>query len=278
MDNDWSGDNPQDPDLQTGEAFLVRREAAFQVYWEHMPVRSSSRPRGPNIPIYRRFTFGNLAELNVLDTRQFRSVTKPCGVSSGPLCPALLDPTRTMLGDDQESWLLDGLHRSDARWNVLAQQVPFAFVDVGQTPEVEVRQDKWDAYPTARQRVVDFMAARKTKNPVVITGDLHNAWTQVVLANHADPESAPVATEFVGTSISSGGDGADQTATAPMVLARNPHVLFNSNRRGYVSVEISSRQWRSDFRTVPFVTTEGAPLQTTATFIIEDGNPVPFRL
>lgn len=63
-----------------------------------------------------------------------------------------------------------------------------------------------------------------------------------------------------------------------MVLARNPHVRFNSNRRGYVSVEITSRQWRSDFRTVPFVTTEGAPLQTAASFIIEDGNPVPFRL
>jgi alkaline phosphatase D len=143
---------------------------------------------------------------------------------------------------------------------------------------VAVRQDKWDAYPTTRQRVVDFMATHRPSNPVVITGDLHNAWTQVVRANHADPASAPVATEFVGSSISSGGDGTDQTATAPVVLARNPHVVFNSNRRGYVSVDITERLWRSDFRTVPFVTTEDAPLQTTASFVIENGNPVPTRV
>jgi alkaline phosphatase D len=143
---------------------------------------------------------------------------------------------------------------------------------------VAVRQDKWDAYPTTRQRVVDFMATHRPSNPVVITGDLHNAWTQVVRANHADPASAPVATEFVSSSISSGGDGTDQTATAPVVLARNPHVVFNSNRRGYVSVDITERLWRSDFRTVPFVTTEDAPLQTTASFVIENGNPVPTRV
>jgi alkaline phosphatase D len=242
-----------------------------------MPLRASARASGPDIPIFRRLSFGQLAEFHVLDTRQFRSVTKPCGYSSGPECPASLDPTRTMLGDEQERWLLAGLGRSRARWNVLAQQVPFAFVDVGQTAEVAVRHDKWDAYPTARQTIVDFMVARRPGNPVVITGDLHNAWTQVVKADHRDPASRPVATEFVGSSISSGGDGSDQTTTAPAVLAKNPHVVFNSNRRGYVSCEVTPRWWRSEFRAVPFVTTEGAPVATTASFVVESGDPVPHR-
>ena len=171
----------------------------------------------------------------------------------------------------------DGLGSASALERV-AEQVPFAFVDVGQTAAVELRHDKWDAYPTARQRMIDFIVEHRPANPVVITGDLHNAWTQVVKADHRNSESAPVATEFVGSSISSGGDGSEQTATAPMVLARNPHVLFNSNLRGYVTYEVTPDTWRSDFRSVPFVTTAGAELATAASFVIENGNPVPFRL
>src|SRR5690606_41741068 len=108
VDNDWSADVPQDPDLQTREAFLARRRAAFQAYYEHMPLRRFSRPKGPDIHLYRRVGYGDLAELHVLDTRQFRSVTRPCGYGSGPDCAAQLDPSRTMPGDAQERWLLEG--------------------------------------------------------------------------------------------------------------------------------------------------------------------------
>jgi alkaline phosphatase D len=106
--------------------------------------------------------------------------------------------------------------------------------------------------------------------------DLHNAWVQVAHADPRDPESTPLASEFVGTSISSGGDGTDQTATAPVVLAKNPQVLFNSNRRGYVICTLTRDVWRSDFRSVPFVTTEGAPVSTIASYVLENGNPVPY--
>lgn len=276
VDNDWSADVPQDPDLQTREAFLARRRAAFQAYYEHMPLRRFSRPKGPDIQLYRRVAYGDLVQLHVLDTRQFRSVTRPCGYGSGPDCAAQLDPSRTMLGEAQERWLLEGLDRSRARWNVLAQQVPFAFVDVGQGDAIETRHDKWDAYPTARQRVLDFLRERRPNNPVVITGDLHNAWVQVAHADPRDPGSQPLASEFVGTSISSGGDGSDESANAPVVLAKNPHVLFNSNRRGYVSCHVTRELWRSDFRSVPYVTTEGAPVSTLASYVVEDGNPVPY--
>jgi alkaline phosphatase D len=276
VDNNWSADIPQDPDLQSTEAFLARRAAAFQAYYEHMPLRRFSRAQGSSIQLYRRLGYGGLAKFHVLDTRQFRSVTTPCGYGSGPDCPAQLDPTRTMLGDEQDAWLLDGLHRSRAHWNILAQQVPFGFVDVGQGEQVETRHDKWDAYPTARQRVLDFMLEQRPGHPVVITGDLHNAWVQVAHADPRDPESTPLASEFVGSSISSGGDGTDQTATAPVVLAKNPQVLFNSNRRGYVSCLVTPELWRSDFRAVPYVSTEGAPVSTIASYVLENGNPVPY--
>ncbi|MGH7962928.1 MAG: alkaline phosphatase D family protein [Candidatus Binatia bacterium] len=97
VDNDWSADIPQDPERQSRAQFLQRRAAAFKAYWEHMPLRPGLRPRGTDIQIYRRFTFGDLVEFNVLDTRQYRSVTEPCGYGTGPVCDAVLDPARTML-------------------------------------------------------------------------------------------------------------------------------------------------------------------------------------
>lgn len=276
VDNNWSGDIAGGRTKST-KAFRARRAAALQVYCEHMPLRRLAPRSAPAVQVYRRLGYGALAQFHVLDTRQFRSVTTPCGYKSGPDCAAQLDPTRTMLGEEQERWLLDGLHQSNARWNVLAQQVSFGFVDVGQGEEIETRHDKWDAYPSARQRVLDFLLERQPSNPIVITGDLHEAWVQVAHADPRDPESEPLAAEFVGTSISSGGDGSDQTKTAPLVLAKNPQVLFNSNRRGYVSCLVTPDLWRSDFRAVPYVSSEGAPVSTIASYVIENGNPVPYR-
>jgi alkaline phosphatase D len=277
VDNDWSADVPQDPELQTRDAFLARRAAAFQAYYECMPLRRFSKPNGPDIQVYRRLTFGKLMEVNVLDTRQFRSVTAPCGYGTGPNCDAVLDPTRTMLGEGQEQWLFRGLKRSHARWNVLAQQVPFAYLDVGPEGEERTRHDKWDGYPTARQRVSEFLHEEQVNNPVVITGDVHSAWMQVAHLNPYDPESDAVATEFVGTSISSGGDGADQSASAPAIMAKNPHLLFQSARRGYVSCTITKDLWRGEFRTLPYVSTPGAAIATAASFVVEEGHPTPHR-
>ncbi|BDI20580.1 hypothetical protein ANSO36C_63820 (plasmid) [Nostoc cf. commune SO-36] len=108
--------------------FLERRAAAYQAYYEHQPLREFSLPQGPDMLIYRRLTFGNLAEFSVLDSRQYRS-DQPCGDGETPRCPAALDPFKTMLGSQQERWLLDGLDRSQARWNILAQQVLMAELD-----------------------------------------------------------------------------------------------------------------------------------------------------
>ena len=55
------------------EEFLRRRAAAYQAYYEHMPLRRSSMPQGPDMPLYRRLTYGNLVEFNILDTRQYRN-------------------------------------------------------------------------------------------------------------------------------------------------------------------------------------------------------------
>jgi len=110
------------------EAFLQRRADAYQAYYEHMPLRPSSLPVGPDMTLYRRLAFGNLAEFNVLDLRQYRS-DQPCGDGLYPRCPAAASPATTMLGPAQEAWLLGNLERSRATWNLLAQQTLMAETD-----------------------------------------------------------------------------------------------------------------------------------------------------
>lgn len=275
VDNDWSGDIPQDPALQSRDAFRYRRAAAFQAYYEHMPLRLSARPLGPHMRLYRRLRFGALAEFHVLDTRQHRSVTEPCGYGTGPACPAIEDPRRTMLGLHQEAWLYRGLTRSRARWNVLAQQVPIMRLDVGGT-EPAYKLDKWDAYPAARQRLLRLLASRQPANPLVITGDLHDAWVGLLPRVVDDPDAGVLASEFVATSISSDGDGAEASEEGIRAFAngRNPHLRFHHYRRGYTYCELTPERCLMQFRAVDYVSRPGAPLRTVASYVLEDGDPV----
>ena len=118
--NDYAGATA--PAVMPDEPFLIRRAAAYQAYYEFMPLRRSAMPAGPNMRLFRRLRFGSLAEFHVLDTRQYRSGLS-CGGGRKPLCEEALAPSHTIMGTDQERWLTDGLQASRARWNVLANQV-----------------------------------------------------------------------------------------------------------------------------------------------------------
>lgn len=173
-------------------------------------------PVGPNLQLFRRFTFGRLAQFHVLDTRQFRS-DQPCDDTLGPRCDAALDPAATMTSQEQENWLFRGLNRSRARWNILAQQTMFAQYNFGNSPLAPgdlFNPDQWDGYVAARQRLLEFLQARKPANPVVITGDIHSSWVHDLKADFDDPSSATLGTEFAGTSISSLFTGNEAQASA----------------------------------------------------------------
>ena len=150
-------------------------------------------------------TWGDLAEFSVLDARQYRD-DQPCGDGEFPRCEASLDPDVTMLGFEQEAWLRDGLEDSRARWNVIAQQVMMGQLDHDRGDPRIYWHDAWDGYPVARQRIIDHLAEARIRNPMIITGDWHSTFVNDIKADFSDPGSATVATEFVGTSISSNGD------------------------------------------------------------------------
>jgi alkaline phosphatase D len=268
IDNNYAADLSEDN--RPREEFRLRMAAAYQAYYEFMPLRRSSLPRGPGMQLYRRLDFGNMLSVNVLDTRQYRG-NQPCDDGTKARCAESLDPALTLLGDAQEQWLFSGMRASRARWNVLANQIMISEVARGPAAAPTFSMDQWAGYFHARKRVLDFLASARPSNPVVITGDIHSNWVSDIKADFADPNSAVVGAEFVGTSITSGADGSD--ATGASNLARNPHLKHYSNRRGYVLNTVSQERWTAQFRTVPFVTREGAPIETKATFVVENGRP-----
>lgn len=250
---------------------LERRAHAYQAYYEHMPLRRSSLPQGPNMQLYRRVPYGRLAEFFVLDGRQYRS-DQPCGDGNKPQCDEALDEKRTMLGEPQRNWLCDGLANTPSTWKILAQQVMFARVDRKHGDEVAYSMDQWPGYEADRRRLLKFFHERKIANPVVLTGDIHSNWANELIADFDDLGSQPVAAEFVGTSISSGGDGSKEPRGLQRTLAENPFVKFHNAERGYVMCHVSPRNWRSDYQMVEYVTRPGAPLVTRASFVLEHGD------
>lgn len=279
VENGWAGEHAQ---LEPGrdddpQEFLRRRARAFQAYYEHQPLRSSSIPRGPDMQLYRRLTYGTLVQFDVLDTRQYRS-NQVCGDGrSEPNkerpCPESAAAERSILGEEQEAWLFEGLASSTARWNALAQQKIFAQLDRDPGEGQLLSMDSWDGYVASRQRVIAAVEEHSVANPVVLAGDSHQSWAFEVLADFDDPSSDVVATEFAGTSISSGGDGSEQKADTPEILAENPHLKFYNNRRGYMLCSITPERWRTDYRVIQYVSRPGAPISTRATFVVVDGNP-----
>jgi len=270
VDNNYAGSIPEDG-VPTAE-FLKRRAAAYQAYYEFMPLSRRSKPHGAEAQIYRRLVFGDLAEFSVLDTRQYRT-DQPCGDGNKPLCPAALDPRATMLGKKQERWLLDGLSRSHRRWNIVAQQVLMAKVDRLPGAGTAYAMDQWAGYEVERNRVLGAIGERRIRNTVVLTGDIHSNWVADLKPDFGDPKSPVVATEFVGTSITSGGDGSDSLPQVDAYLPENPHVRFYNSQRGYVRCLVTPELWRTDYRVVPFVSRQGAPISTRATFVVENNHP-----
>jgi alkaline phosphatase D len=275
VENDYA-DEFSEPDAepdQDPQIFLRRRAAAYQAYYEHLPLRRSSMPRGPDMPIYRRLAYGDLIELSVLDTRQYRS-SPPCGWGEQPACDAAHDPSVTMTGPTQERWLLKGLDRSQVRWNVLAQQVMMGRLDHEEGPGEVFWTDAWDGYPAARQRIIDHIIEARVRNPVVITGDWHSTFVNDIKEDFEDPNSATVATEFVGTSISSNDDLIVYGPYYGPMVAWNPHIkFFDGDRRGYVRCRVDHEKWLTDLRMVTTVSRPDAPVYTLASFVVEDGVP-----
>jgi alkaline phosphatase D len=133
--------------------------------------------------------------------------------------------------------------------------------------------DQWPGYEVDRRRVLSFFHERKIANPVVLSGDIHTNWANDLIADFDGLNGRVVGTEFVGTSISSGGDGVAVPKDLDKILADNPFVHFHNAERGYLLCEATPGLWRTDYKTVPFVAKPDAPIQVRASMVVESGKP-----
>ena len=258
----------------TPESFLRRRAAAYQAFYEHMPLRRMSLPHGPDMRVYRRLRFGRLAEFAVMDGRQYRTI-QPCptptsrrGHVAAADCPDLFARDRTMLGSAQERWLYDGFRRASATWNVMAQDLLVAPL-LQKDPKTGIDgyyTDGWQGYVATRDRMLTAVAESRLPNPVFLGGDIHSFWTTDLKAR---PDGPTVATEFVGTSITSDGPPYDTFAG---ILPQNPHVrFFDSRERGYMLAEITPERMQTDFRAISDRRDPKATVSTLKRFVVEAG-------
>lgn len=268
-DNNWASETDQDG--TAADVFALRRQAAAQAYYEAMPLRRRSFPAGTAITLYRRAAYGRLMDLNLLDTRQYRS-DQACGDrwSPGVACPDLGRPAQ-MLGEAQERWLQAGLAASQAQWNVLAQQVMMMDLDRDPGEGYAANLDSWGGYRAPRERTLAFLKARKVKNPIVLTGDEHQNYAGELHLDGRAPEGKAIGVEFVATSITSGGDGQDQRADMAKVQSVNPQLKFNNSQRGYVLCDVTPERWVSEFKVLDRVRDRGGVLSTRTKLAVAAG-------
>jgi len=176
-----------------------------------------------------------------------------------------------MLGETQERWLLDTLGASRARWNLIGQQTLFAHFDQSGPEPRRYWADAWNGYPAARARIVDFLAARKPANPVILSGDIHAFLVNDVNARADDAASPIVATELVTSSISS--QGAPQQ-NFDVWRQENANVrLARSDFRGYLRLGVTAERLHADLVAVDDIAKADSPTHVLAAFDVENGKP-----
>lgn len=274
VDNNYVGLIPED---DASEAqFRLRRAAAYRAYYEHMPLRRASLPTGPDMLLYRTLDFGRLASFHVLDTRQYRS-DQACGDGRRPVCAEWERSDRTVMGERQERWLGRGLTSSKATWNVLAQQIMMVPFEVDPGSVEQYNMDSWSGYPAARQRLTTMIADRRLPNVVTLTGDVHANYASEIPADYRVSGSPSVAVEYVGTSLSSGGNGVDAIPRVVEALGNNPWMKYHNARRGYVRCDVTPDAWQTEYRLLAAVDTRDAPIATRASFTTPAGRSVVER-
>ena len=273
VDNNYAGLMGENG-MESEEQMRLRRASAYQAWWEHQPVRVPRARSWADLNITRSLDWGPLARLWVLDTRQYRS-DQACGDGSQLVpCGDWNDPARTLLGAEQERWLFEGLSRPFAGWRVLLNQIRIAPFDHAPGTDRRVSMDHWSGYPVALDRLSRSIATHAPNRTIAITGDIHSNWVHELRGGYNRPGAPIVGAEFVGTSISSGGDGQDAgNSWNDKTRAENPDTKWHNARRGYVVCEFSAKDCRANYRTVPFVTKPDAPIQTASSWRVELGRP-----
>ena len=282
VQNDYAGTHEGENGPPVAD-FSSRRAAAYQAFYEHMPLRASvlvralaGPPGADELRIHGQARFGRLASLYLLDDRQYRD-PQACSRAGRPGsgrvdpadCAVWEDPRRSLLGSAQEAWLDDAFSRARTGWNVVCQQTLFGRRDFRPGAGESLWNDGWDGYPAARLRFTDSLRRHSVSNPVLFGGDVHENWVGHVKADYRDPASASVGVEFCGTSITSRPAGGGRHAEW---LEENPHFVFaDARHRGYGIAEFTPRRLSTALRVIDDPASTAPSISTLARFSVSAG-------
>ena len=282
VQNDYAGSQEGQSGAPNTD-FAARRAAAYQAFYEHMPIRASALTQamgglvgGAEMRIYNRVRYGRLASFYMLDARQYKDPQacpqdgkKGSKTLNPDSCVDWNSPARSLLGLQQERWLDAEFAKAGRQWNVLGQQTLLGQRDFRPGPGQLLWNDGWDGYSAARSRLTGSLQKYGVANPVVLGGDVHENWVGHVKSDYADAGSAAVGVEFCGTSITSRSGGNDKTAAR---LAENPHFVFaDAERKGYGVVDFTPGRLTTTLRVLDDVRRPDAAVETLASFTVEAG-------
>lgn len=245
------------------------RTGGYKAYYEHLPIRLTEEgpPNGPWFRIYQSAAFGDLLDVALTDTRQYRDV-QPCRGEDLPCFEThAYTHGRTILGEAQKGWLKDLLASSTAAWRVLATSVPFTQWEIGGAPhevdntlaslgtpvndKVYFNEDTWDNYAQERHELLQFMHDRDISNVVSLSGESHrHIWSHIYL-DVDNPVSPIVMPEFGGTAISSNSGATNENDNRMAVYATSNHIRYlDSDHWGYMVCDVTKDRWRTTARTI----------------------------
>ena len=283
VQNDYAGLNPGTFGPYVSD-FPKRRASAYQAYYEHMPISSSALidgidglMKGSEMRIYGDFRYGKLANICMLDDRQYRDpdVCTPSGNGSSifdpKTCPELENSSRTILGGAQEKWLASKLKEANKNiWNVIGQPTLYAQRYFPSGDKLLIWNDGWDGFPAARRRLDQALIENKVKNLVIFGGDVHENWVGYLKTDYNKPDSAVLGVEFCGTSITSIGNGSKYLDAR---LAKNPHFVFaEATKKGYGVAEFTPNALTVNLRVVSDAQQEDTTIETLAKFVVRSGS------
>ena len=263
-----------------------QRAAAYQAWYEHMPVRGYKAAGDNHFDLHRKISLGNLVQISLLDSRQFRDSKEICNNNDYPdygfgnyreRCAAVFDEDRSMLGKEQEQWLTENLVQNSSTWNVIASPgplLPFRYHFDGKELSYI---GAWDIYPANRERIAKAIEAARFGHPLILSGDVHSFWAVDGSLTKEASERIPVV-EFVASSISANWPG---ELAKPVIenLPHNPQVQFyDPDKRGYLLHDVNDEEWKTTARAMQDVRDEQSPALDLASFLVRKGKSGVTRL
>ncbi|MFP5219051.1 MAG: alkaline phosphatase D family protein, partial [Actinomycetes bacterium] len=270
--NDTYDTGAENHQPETEGDFVMRRNAAYKAYLEWMPIRLPQQgPPSRGLRFWRSFSFGPLADLFVVDTRQNRTQQAPglAGALFG-VDPSVADPDRILMEPGQMEALKAALADDGAQWHLIGNQTVFTRVAIpedlpGREQLVSLglstasfNTDQWDGYANDQLELLQAMAAAGG-DPVVLTGDIHSSWANDLPIDPGSyapvgPLNNSVGVEFVCPSVTSdgftevlGGDAQAQAATTGL-QATNQHIRYlDGIGHGFSVLDVTPDRVQSDF-------------------------------